>query len=70
MMITRPDITEPELGPSENLYSRARQMSALVVLVFSGCRTGCLVMTRCTAYGRGGGHLSSYTIKWVSDIIT
>ena len=51
-LISRSDITELELGPSENLYSRARQMSVIVVLEVSGCHTGCLVTKRCTAYGR------------------
>ena len=35
-LISRSDITELELGPSENSYSRARQMSAIVVLEVSG----------------------------------
>ena len=34
--ISRPGITELELGPSENSYSRARKRSVIVVLeVFS-----------------------------------
>ncbi len=51
-LISRSDITELELGPSENSYSRARQMSVIVVLEDSGCHTGCLLMKCCTAYGR------------------
>ena len=35
-------------------YSRARQMSVIVVLDVSGNHTGCLVTKRCTAYGRRG----------------
>ena len=53
--ISRPGITELELGPSENSYPRARQMSVIVALEVSGCHTGCLqclVTKRCTAYGR------------------
>ena len=51
-IISRSDITELELGPSENSYSGARQMSVIIVLEVSGCQTGCLVTKRCTAYGR------------------
>ena len=59
-LISRSDITELELGPSENVYSRARQMSVIVVFEVSGFHTGCLVMKRCTAYSMGeGGYLSS-----------
>ena len=48
------DITELELGPSENSYSRARKRSVIVVLEVSGCHTGCLVTKCCTAHGRRG----------------
>ena len=47
--ISRPGITELELGPSENSYSRARKRSVIVVLEVSGFHTGCLVTKRCTA---------------------
>ena len=50
--ISRPGITELELGPSENSYSRARKRSVIVVLEVSGFHTGCLVTKRCTAHGR------------------
>ena len=50
--ISRPDITEFELGPSENSYSRARKRSVIVVLEVGGFHTGCLVTKRCTAHGR------------------
>ena len=50
--ISRPGITELELGPSENSYSRARKRSVIVVLEVGGFHTGCLVMKRCTAHGR------------------
>ena len=50
----RPGITELELGPSENSYSRARKRSDLVVLEVSGFHTGCLVTKRCTVHGRRG----------------
>ena len=50
--ISRPDITELELGPSENSYSRARKRSVIVVLEVGGFHTGCLVTKRCTAHGR------------------
>ena len=53
-IISRSDTTDLELGPSENSYSRARQMSVIVVLEVSGFHTGCLVTKRCTAYGRMG----------------
>ena len=45
-------ITELELGPSENSYSRARKRSVIVVLEVGGFHTGCLVTKRCTAHGR------------------
>ena len=35
-------------------YSLAHQMSVIVVFEVSGCRTGCLVTKRCTAYERRG----------------
>ena len=41
--ISRPGITELELGPSENSYSRARKRSVIVVLEVGGFHTGCLV---------------------------
>ena len=50
--ISRPGITELELGPSENSYSRARKRSVIVVLEVSGFHTGCLVTKRFTAHGR------------------
>ena len=50
--ISRPGITELELGPSENSYSRARKRSVIVVLEVGGFHTGCLVTKRCTAHGR------------------
>ena len=50
--ISRPGITELELGPSENSYSRARKRSVIVVLELGGFHTGCLVTKRCTAHGR------------------
>ena len=40
--ISRPGITELELGPSENSYSRARKRSVMVVLEVGGFHTGCL----------------------------
>ena len=46
-LISRPDITELRLGPSENAY---RQMSVIVVLEVSACHTGFLV-TKCWAKG-------------------
>ena len=49
--ISRPGITELELGPSENSYSRARKRSVIVVLEVGGFHTGCLVTKRCTAHG-------------------
>ena len=52
--IFRPGITELELGPSENSYSRARKRSVIVVLEVSGFHTGCLVTKRFTAHGRRG----------------
>ena len=52
--ISRPGITELELGRSENSYSRARNRSDIVVLEVSGFHTGCLVTKRCTAHGRRG----------------
>ena len=52
--ISRPDITELELGPSENSYSRARKRSVIVVLEVSGFHTGCLVTKRCITHGRRG----------------
>ena len=52
--ISRPGITELELGPSENSYSRARKRSVIVVLEVSGFHTGCLVTKRFTAHGRKG----------------
>ena len=52
--ISRPGITELELGPSENLYSRARKRSDIVMLEVSGFHTGCLVTKGCTAHGRRG----------------
>ena len=50
--ISRPGITELELGPSENSYSRARKRSVIVVLEVGGFHTGCLVTKCCTAHGR------------------
>ena len=50
--ISRPSITELELGPSENSYSRARKRSVIVVLEVGGFHTGCLVTKPCTAHGR------------------
>ena len=50
--ISRPSITELELCPSENSYSRARKRSVIVVLEVGGFHTGCLVTKRCTAHGR------------------
>ena len=50
--ISMPGITDLELGSSENLYSRARKRSVIVVLEVSGCHTGCPLMKSCTAYGR------------------
>ena len=50
--ISSPGITELELGPSENSYSRARKRSVIVVLEVGGFHTGCLVTKRCTAHGR------------------
>ena len=50
--ISRPGITELELGPSESSYSRARNRSVIVVLEVGGFHTGCLVTKRCTAHGR------------------
>ena len=50
--ISRPGITELELGPSENSYSCARKRSVIVVLEVGGFHTGCLVTKRCTAHGR------------------
>ena len=50
--ISRPGITELELGQSENSYSRARKRSVIVVLEVGGFHTGCLVTKRCTAHGR------------------
>ena len=50
--ISRPGITELELGPSGNSYSRARKRSVIVVLEVGGFHTGCLVTKRCTAHGR------------------
>ena len=38
--ISRPGITELELGPSENSYSSARKKSVIVVLEVSGFHTG------------------------------
>ena len=52
--ISRTGITELELGPSENSYSRAGIRSVIVVLEVSGFHTGCLVTKRCTAHGRRG----------------
>ena len=52
--ISRTGITELELGPSENSYSRAGIRSVIVVLEGSGFHTGCLVTKRCTAHGRRG----------------
>ena len=53
--ISRPGITELELGPSENSYSRARKRSVIVVVLeVSGFHTGCLVTKRFTAHGRRG----------------
>ena len=52
--ISRPGITELELGPSVNSYSRAGKRSVIVVLEVSGFHTGCLVTKRCTAHGRRG----------------
>ena len=52
--ISRPCITELELGPSENSYSRSRKRSYIVVLEVSGFHTGCLVTKRCSAHGRRG----------------
>ena len=52
--ISRPGITELELGPSENSYSHAGKRSVIVVLEVSGFHTGCLVTKRCTAHGRRG----------------
>ena len=49
-IISRSDITELELGPSENSYSLARQMSVIVVLEVGGCHTGCLLTNCCTAH--------------------
>ena len=42
------------LVKSENLYSRARKRSDIVVLEVSGFHTGCLVTKRCTEQGRRG----------------
>ena len=53
-LISMSDITELELGPSENSYSRGRQMSVIVVLEVSVNHTGGLETKRCTAYGRRG----------------
>ena len=52
--ISRPGITELELGPSENSYSRARKRSDIVVIEVSGFHTGFLVTKRCTEHGRRG----------------
>ena len=52
--ISRTGITELELGPSENSYSRAGRRSVIVVLEVGGFHTGCLVTKRCTAHGRRG----------------
>ena len=52
--ISRTGITELELGPSENSYSRAGIRSVIVVLEVSGFHTGCLVTKRYTAHGRRG----------------
>ena len=52
--ISRPGITELELGPSENSYSRDRKRSVIVVLEVSGFHIGCLVTKRFTAHGRMG----------------
>ena len=68
-LISRSDITELELGPSENSYSRARQMSVTVVLEVGGNHTGCLVTKRCTAYGRMGSFVQLDN-QVGSDIIT
>ena len=68
-LISRSDITELELGPSENSYSRAGQMSVIVVLEVSGCHTGSLVTKRCTAHGRRGLFLQLDN-QVGSDIIT
>ena len=56
--LSRPGITELELGPSENSYSRARKRSVIAVVEVSGFHTGCLVTKRCTAHVRRG-YLSS-----------
>ena len=52
--ISRPGITELELGPYENLFSPTRKRSDIVVLEVSGFHTGCLVTKGCTAHGRRG----------------
>ena len=52
--ISRPGITELELGPSANSYSCAHKRSVIVVLEVSGFHTGCLVTKRFTAHGRRG----------------
>ena len=62
-------ITELELGSSENLYSRARKRSVIVVLEVSGCHTGCPLMNCCTAYGLRGLFVQLAN-QAESDIIT
>ena len=62
--ISRPGITELELGPSENSYSRARKRSVIVVLEVGGFHTGCLVSKRCTAQGRRVICPARPGIKW------